>query len=195
MLRRIVLASAIVLLVSTGAFADIIQLQDYLIGASNGIELLHGHQNGQSSHTLCINNDQMAEKICGAQAVQSQTALLNQIGSAQGDCAVVMVGQIFDAFGGQTQAIGDCIEPMLQGQNFGLIGTQLVGKSEGAGGGSASHMFVGNQNQSASNPMGIMQESSNIGAFQNSSLTGSPGATGLVTSSMNVSTVQAQAID
>jgi hypothetical protein len=64
MLRRIVLTLAIVLLVSTGAFADIIQLQDYLVGASNGIELLHGHQTGDGSHTICINNDQTAEKIC-----------------------------------------------------------------------------------------------------------------------------------
>jgi hypothetical protein len=195
MLRRIVPSLAIVLLVSMGASADIIQLQDYIVGATNGIELLHGHQDGSGSHTICINNDQMAEKICGGWANQNQTALLNQIGSACGDCAVVAVAQIFDAYGGQTQAIGDCVAPMLQGQSFGLIGSQLVGKSEGAGGGQASHMFVGNQTQAAGNPMGIMRESSSIGAFQNSSLTGSPGATGVVTSSMNVSTLQAQAID
>jgi len=195
MLRRILLTLAIVLLASTGAFAGIIQLQDYIVGASNGIELLHGHQSGEGSHTICINNDQTADKICGTLASQCQNAVLNQIGSARGDCAVVAVGQIFDAFGGQTQAIGDCVEPMLQGQNFGLIGTQLVGKSEGDGSGTASHMFVGNQSQAASNPMGNMRESSSIGAFQNSCLTGSAGATGLVTSTMNVSTVQAQAID
>ena len=195
MLRRIVLSSAIVLLVSTGAFASIIQLQDYFVGATNGIDLLHGHQNGQGSHTICINNDQIAEKICGARAMQNQTALLNQIGSATGDCAVVMVGQIFDAYGAQTQAIGDCVEPMLQGQSFGLIGSQLVAKSDGAGSGRASHMFVGNQNQAAGNPMGMMRESSSIGAFQNSGLTGSAGATGLVTSSMTVSTIQAQSVN
>ena len=97
MLRRIVLSSAIVLLVSAGAFADIIQLQDYIVGAINGIELTNGHQDGQSSHTICINNDQVANKICGAWATQSQAALLNQVASAQGDCAVVLVGQIFDA--------------------------------------------------------------------------------------------------
>jgi hypothetical protein len=84
---------------------------------------------------------------------------------------------------------------MIQGQDFGLIGTQVVGKSEGAGSGNASHMFVGNQSQAASNPMGAMRESSSIGAFQNSALTGSAGATGVVTSTMNVSTMQAQAID
>lgn len=195
MLRRIVLSLAIVLLVSTGAFADIIQLQDYIVGATNGIVLEHGHQNGQGSHTICINNDQSAQKICGAFANQSQTALLNQIGSACGDCAVITVGQIFDAYGAQTQAIGDCVEPMLQGQSFGLIGSQLVAKSDGGGSGSASHMFVGNQSQAAGNPLGAMRESSSIGAFQNSSLSGTPGATGVVTSSMNVSTMQAQAID
>jgi hypothetical protein len=62
MLRRIVLSSAIVLLVSAGAFADITQLQGYIVGATNGIDFLHGHQDGQSSHTICINNDQVACK-------------------------------------------------------------------------------------------------------------------------------------
>ena len=195
MSKRILLSLAVVLWVSTAASADIIQLQDYMVGASNGIELLHGHQHGDGSHTICINNNQCAEKICGAFARQDQTALLNQIGSACGSCAVMMVGQVFDAYAGQTQAIGDCVAPMLQGQNFGMLATQLVAKSEGEGSGRASHAFVGNQNQAAGNPLGMMRESSSIGAFQSSSLSGSPGATGVVTSSMNVSTVQAQAID
>ena len=195
MLRRIVLSLAIVLLVSTGAFAGITQLQEYIVGATNGIVLEHGHQNGDGSHTICINNDQCAEKICGAWANQTQAALLNQIGSACGDCAVINVGQIFDAYGAQTQAIGDCVEPMLQGQSSGLAASQIVAKSGGQGAGNATHAFVGNQSQAAANPLGAMRESSSVGAFQSSALQGSPGATGVVTSSMSVSTMQAQAID
>jgi hypothetical protein len=195
MLRRFVLALTIVLLAAAGASADIIQLQDYIIGASNGILLDHGHQHGEGSHTICVNNNQCAEKICGAFAHQDQTALLNQIGSAVGHCAVMAVGQTFDALAGQTQAIGDCVEPMLQGQDFGLIGTQLVSKSEGEGMGGANQMFAGSQNQVAGNPIGGMRESSAIGAFENAALAGSAGSTGVVTNGMSVSTLQAQAID
>jgi hypothetical protein len=198
MLRRLVLSLAIVVWVCGGVFAAIpgkIQMQDYVIGATIGIDLLHGHQTGQGSHTIAINNNQAVSNICGAWATQSQAALLNQVGSAQGDCAVASVGQIFDAFGGQTQAVGECINPILQGQEFGLLGDQLVAKSEGAGSGSAYHMLGGNQSQVAGNPIGTMLESAATGAFQNSLLTGGPGATGTVISSMAVDTLQAQSID
>ena len=204
MLRQIVLSSAIVLCVSASCFAPtppppptlgIVQMQDYVIGATTGIELVHGHQIGQGSHTICINHDQCAHKLCGTFAGQSQTALLNQVGTAFGHCAVVGVGQVFNASGGQTQLIGHCVNPMLQGQGFGLFGSQLVAKSAGGGSGQAYHMFGGNQSQAAGNPLGTMLESASTGAFQNSSLAGSPGATGVVTGSMRVDTTQAQAIN
>ena len=195
MFRRFVLSLAIVLGVTAGASADIIQLQDYIVGASNGIVLDHGHQTGQASHTICIDNNQCASKVCGAWAHQDQTALLNQIANACGHCAVLEVGQTFDALASQTQAIGDCVEPMLQGQDFGLIGGQLVAKSEGEGGGHANQMFVGGQNQAAGNPLGMMIEGSHVGAFENTMLGGSAGSTGLVTSGMSLLTVQAQQID
>lgn len=195
MFTRFVLSLAIVLLATAGASAGIVQLQDYIIGASNGILFDHGHQTGEGSHTICVNNNQCAEKICGARAQQDQTALLNQIGAACGHCSVLAVGQTFNALAGQTQAIGDCAEAMLQGQDFGLIGTQLVSKSDGEGMGRANQMFVGNQNQTAGNPTGMMRETSAVGAFENATLAGTAGATGVVTSGMSLSTIQAQAID
>ena len=84
---------------------------------------------------------------------------------------------------------------MLQVQNFDLIGSQLVAKSEGAGSGSANQMFVGNQSQAAGNPIGTMLESSSTGAFENATLAGSAGATGAVANGMAVDTLQLQSID
>ena len=128
MLSRILLSSVIALLVSAGAFADIIQQQGYAIGTTtNGIELLQGLQNGQGSNTMVVNNDQSTATNGGTSAQQSQSGLLNQVGSAAGDVAVVSVGQIFHAFGGNTQPIGGLVNPMLLGQSLGLLGTQLVG--------------------------------------------------------------------
>lgn len=204
MLRQFVLSSTIVLCVSARSFActppppptgGIVQIGEYVIGATTGIAFWHGHQTGQGSHTICIDNDQCAQKICGAWAHQDQTALLNQLGTAEGHCAVLEVGQIFGASGSQTQAIGDCVNPMLQGQEFGLFGSQLLARSEGAGMGQANQMFVGSQHQAAGNPIGVMRESSSIGAFQNARLAGSPGATGAVLNSMIVDTTQVQAIN
>ena len=204
MFKQFVLSSAILLCVSATCFAvtppppptpGIVQIEAYEVGAATGIELVHGHQIGQGSHTICINNNQGSNKVCGAWANQGQGGLLNQIGRAEGHCAVVDVGQIFGAGGGQTQIVGDCVNPMLQGQEFGLLGTQLVAKSEGAGNAQANHMFVGNQGERAGNPIGMMRESSSTGAFQNAMLGGSPGATGAVVNGMSVNTTQAQAIN
>ena len=206
MFKQFVLSSAILLCVSATCFAvtpppppppapGIVQVEDYVVGATIGIELVHGHQIGQGSHTICIDDNQAANKICGACATQGQTALLNQIGRAEGHCALVDVGQIFGAGGGQTQIIGDCVNPMLQGQEFELFGSQLVAKSEGAGRGQANHMFAGNQGERAGNPIGAMRESSSTGAFQNAMLRGSAGATGAVVNGMTVNTTQAQAIN
>jgi hypothetical protein len=127
--------------------------------------------------------------------MQGQTALLNQIGRAEGHCAVVNVGQIFGASAGQTQLICDCVNPMLQGQEFDLFGSQLVAKSEGAGSAQANQMFVGSLREGAGNPIGAMRESSSTGAFQNAMLRGSPGATGAVVTGMTVNTIQTQAIN
>ena len=75
MLRRFVLTSVIVLWVSTGAFADIHQVQGYIIGAANGIDLLHGHQIGQGSNTIVISNQQSADDVFGLWAGQSQSSI------------------------------------------------------------------------------------------------------------------------
>jgi len=170
-------------------------MEDYTIGATNGIALWHGHQTGQSSHTICTDNHQAADKICGTLATQDQAALLSQIGIAEGHCAVVEVGQVFSAGGAQTQAIGDCVNPMLQGEEFGLFGSQLLSKSEGGGSGQSNNIFLGSQGQASGNPIGAMSESSSTGAFQNSMLAGGPGATGLLVNSMSVDKTQVQAID
>jgi hypothetical protein len=76
MFRRFVLTSAIVLWVSTGAFADIDQVQGYIIGAANEIDLLHGRQIGQGSNTIAISNQQSSTDVFGLWAGQSQGAIL-----------------------------------------------------------------------------------------------------------------------
>jgi hypothetical protein len=204
MLKQFVLSSAIVLCGSAGTLAvaalppaplGIVQIEGYEIGATNGISFLDGHQTGNGSHTLCTDNNQTATKICGTWANQGQAGVLNQIGTAEGHCAVVDVGQIFGAGGSQTQVIGDCVDPMLQGQEFDLIGFQLVTKSKGGGSGQADHMFVGNQRERGGNPIGAMRESSSTGAFQNATLAGRPGAAGAVVNEMTVTTIQSQAIN
>jgi hypothetical protein len=130
MLSRILLSSVIVLLVSTGASAGIIQLQGYTIGTANGIDLLRGHQSGQGSNTVVVNNNQWAETTSGTWAQQSQSGQLNQIGSAQGDVAAVSVDHIFDNYAGQAQTIGGwTTNPMLMRLNLGLVGTHLIGKT------------------------------------------------------------------
>jgi hypothetical protein len=72
MLRRLVLASAIVLLVAAGAFADIDQSQDFSVGAAHGVTLTQAHEPGQGSHTITINNQQSAMTLSGLWARPSR---------------------------------------------------------------------------------------------------------------------------
>jgi hypothetical protein len=181
---------------SSAVFPGIWQGQYYHINDPFvGIYLLHGHQHGQGSNTVRTQNNQCAESVCGASAMQGQAVVFSQIATASSRCAVMDVRQNFEASSDQNQAIGDCVNPMLQSKEFHLYGTQLVAKSEGAGIGQANHMLVGSQRQAAGNPIAAMRESSSTGSFQNAKLAGSPGAIGTIVNSMAVDTTQSQTVD
>jgi hypothetical protein len=71
MLRRFVLTSAIVLCIATGVFADTDQPLDFSVGAAKSVTLVQGHQAGQCSHTITINNQHSATTVSGLLGRQS----------------------------------------------------------------------------------------------------------------------------
>jgi len=195
MLKVVTVSVAVVLLVSSGAFAQvgiISQLQNTNIGLGNTVQLLQGHQAADAIQNLAVANDQSANRACGAIAGQSLLANLAEIGHASGDCAIVGVIQGLTAVGMQAQAIGDACGPKTQGQSLAMIAQQGLIKSEGPGAGSGLHQIVLREDQGAANPAGAMRESSAVLGLQSSNLTGAACATGAVNSTMSVNTIQTQ---
>jgi len=193
MLSRFTLSVAVVLLVSSGALAGIMQYQDFSVGLQECIDLLHGHQEGGSFKSVVVTNDQCAEAPCPTLANQHQFGCLTQNVSASGDCGVVGVLATLNALGIQDQAIGDCVEPKIQCQALTLDGIQAITKSDGPGQANALNQAILTQNQSGTNQAGNMNEQSTIMALQQANLRGDACATGLVASTMYVTTSQSQA--
>jgi hypothetical protein len=195
MLKVIAASMVFVLVVGSAASADVLgQIQDQVtqIGLSNNIDLLHGSQEASSLQNLVVNNEQCATGICSAVAHEGFFASLGQVGNSCGNCALVGVAQDLVIGGTQAQQVGEGIGPKAQVQGVVLQAGQTLAKADGEGHADALHTMVLQADQSASNPAGDLHESSTTMGMQTSSISGAPGATGLVDAGMVVTTSQTQ---
>ena len=194
MLRKVLLSVAVVLWVSSVSFAGIEQAQTFGVDLQEAIELMHGHQNGDSFKSIVVTNTQNACAPCPTLGAQSQFACLMQSANAIGDCAVILVGTSLTAIGMQGQMIGECCEPKMQLQSLGLNGLQAIQKSDGPGEGHTMNQAILRQTHDGANACGGMSETSTVMALQLANLTGEACATGTVVSSMDVTTTQSQGV-
>jgi hypothetical protein len=186
-----------VLVIGSGAFADsLIQglLQDQIthIGLTNEISLMHGEQYGDTMQNLVVDNEQCANGACDTIAKECMFGAIGQVASACGECALIGVAQDLAVIGIQGQAIGEGCAPKAQLQSLDLLAGQGVARADGEGGGDALHTIVLDESQYGSNPAGHMSESSTVMGMQTSHINGEPCATGMVESTMAVSTSQTQ---
>jgi hypothetical protein len=190
-----VIASSIVvaLVVASSSFATLVQDQISQIGLGNAIDLLHGDQAASSLQNLVVSNSQGTTGTCSSSVEQNLLSSLGQSANAVGSCALVGVIQDLDIAGVQSQEVGDGCDPKAQVQSLGLGASQTLAKSDGAGSGDALHTIVLNAGQTANNAAGSLTESQTILGMQTSTINGAAGATGVVSSVMNVTTAQTQA--
>jgi hypothetical protein len=194
MVKVIGLSIVVALVIASSSFAGLVQDQITAIGLSNGLDLLHGDQTGSSLQNLVVNNEQSAIGVCGGGPLcQTLFSSLGQSGNAWGHCALVGVDQDVDIAGAQSQQIGNGCDPKAQVQHIGLGAIQTLAKADGEGGGDALHTIVLQGGQSATNAAGVLDEAQTIMGMQTSSISGAPGATGIVNSAMCVTTSQTQA--
>jgi hypothetical protein len=182
-----------VLLAGSGALAGLIQDQFTGIGLTNSLALMNGDQFAGSMQNLVVDNAQCATGMCGALAEEHLFAAIGQSGDADGYCGLVDVIQLVGIDGLQAQQVGDGVAPKLQLQTLDVVAAQALGKAEGFGAGNALHTIVVNEGQTANNAAGVMSESATVMGMQTSTIVGQPGATGIVDSTMAVTTSQSQA--
>lgn len=196
MLKVIAASTVFVLVIGSGAFAnvigDITQQQDTMIGLHNDIELLHGSQAASSLQNLVVNNNQNAQGVCEAQAQESLFAAIGQVGNTCGNCGLVGVVQALQLQGQQAQEVTEGVGPKAQMQGLGMQASQTLAKADGQGAADALHTIVANACQEAENPAGELSESSTLMGMQVSNVAGAPGATSIVDTSMSVITTQTQ---
>jgi len=192
-MSKLITASIIcVLLIGSSASADLLNSQLTTIGVINTIDLLRGEQVANASQNLVVDNVQCATGMCNGIAQESLFAAIGQVGNAWGSCALVGVAQTVTAIGLQSQNIGDGVAPKAQLQTLSMIASQALGRGEGVGGANGLQTIVLRESQQASNPAGIMNESSSILGMQTGNVYGEPGSTALVNSTMAVTTTQEQ---
>jgi len=75
MLKVVAVSVAVVLMIGSGAFGDVIgsiaQTQTTNIGLGNLVQLMQGHQAADAIQNLAVANDQSSNRACGAVAGQS----------------------------------------------------------------------------------------------------------------------------
>jgi hypothetical protein len=193
MSKLIAASMVLVLLVGSSALADLVQDQFTGIGLTNAVALMNGDQYAGAMQNLVVDNAQCATGICGGLAEEYLFAAVGQSGSADGYCGLVDVIQVLGIDGMQAQVVGDGVAPKAQLQTLDVVAGQALGKAEGFGAADGLQTIVVNEGQTANNAAGIMTENATVMGMQTSTLMGQPGATGIVDSTMAVTTSQSQA--
>jgi len=193
-MSKVITASTVfVLLIGSVASADLIQDQLTGIGLTNAVVLMNGDQHAGSMQNLVVDNAQAATGMCGSMAEEYLFAAIGQSADACGICGLVDAVQVLGIDGMQAQMVGDGVAPKAQAQSLDVVAAQALGKADGMGMADALHTIVVNEGQYANNAAGVLSESATVMGMQTSTIQGQPGATGIVDSTMAVSTTQTQA--
>jgi hypothetical protein len=171
----------------------ILQYEDFAIGSGN-ILLLQGADGVVSNSNYAdIIQSQSANQPC-SWANQGTLGLFAQDGQICAEC-----GGTWDILqealigGAQMQLIGEGCGPKVQTQGLGVALAQGADKLDGTGAALATQSFGVAQSQNATNSAGSLSESNAVLVGQVSSIIGTPGTSGIVTSGIDVTTNQVQA--
>ncbi len=224
MLKKVLLLVAVVLFVSTSAFAHIFtavppvgsihQEQGFFVadplnpfnaGLSSIANLYHGASTSSVGQVVTITNTHSASSpaycpmgpctlCCTDTGTQTQTGLLVQSAVATGSCSVMTVSAFLDAYGSQDQYVGSAVGMKDQAQGLGVVAQQAILESDGAGTGISTNTAALAQTQVGSNAAGAATEASGIGLSQISTVTGAATSSPSTLSSAIVNTTQCQTV-
>lgn len=149
MLKKFLLFAAVILLLSSGAFADIGQVQGFSIGALNKAERVGGYGWAKSGNMLTVGHSQKTYgACCGSAARQQEKGKLLQHARTAGVGGSTAVRQNASVVGLQGQLIrGGRRGLQAQGQCLTLNLNTRAQKAGGIGGAIGSQSFVGEQSQ------------------------------------------------
>jgi hypothetical protein len=194
MLRKFIISVAVILLLTSGAFADIGQVERFSIGSLNivGRSGLVGSAKGGNlvifSHSQKIQKPWFSTKI-----KQEEKGVLVQYGKAQGTGGVSGVAQrakIRGIQGQYTKPFGSTMQGQCLKVNLG----QIALKSGGVGSTQGVQGFIGGQSQKISTPHVTNTGKQFVAIGQYASVSGGGGSTGIVVNAVSVEMSQGQVV-
>ena len=193
MLRKCLLSVAVILLLSSGAFAGIGQVQGFEIGALNLVGRCGGRGEAEGGNIAIVNHSQEVYKPLRSSVWQEEKGILVQCGSASGTGGVSGVAQHATVQGLQGQLTGP-FGSTVQGQCLNVGLGQVAIKAGGVGGAVGAQGFVGSQTQVIATPRMTTTESQFVGVAQYSNVSGGPGSNAIVVNTVNVNMRQGQIV-
>lgn len=192
MLRKFLLSVAVVLLLSSGVFADIGQVQSFEIGELNKVKVVGGFGMASGRNYLEIGQRQMERKACLGSAAMKQGGVLTQHARVRARSGAVGVIQNASVNGSQKQSVGYGYRGShTQGQslnlNFNTIARKPLG---GVGRAIGLQSFVGEQSQKQNYRGGFSSSSQFVQAEQGVKIIGGPSANVVVENNLNVNMFQ-----
>jgi hypothetical protein len=185
MLKKCVFSMTVILLLSSGALAcigytpsSIGHAQGFGIDAMNVVKRAGCVGSAEGSNTVLVGHAQEAYNTAsGTSALQEETAILTQSGTAKGIGGKTVVVQNANVEGAQEQLIGPAIGCNTSGltsqaQSLGVNLDMLTKNVGGFGTAVGSQGFVGAQSQIEITPNGMSAASQFVGAAQFSAVSG-----------------------
>lgn len=178
---------ALVFLLSSGAFAVILQGQSFGINTGNNL-LLDGAGNAAASsiNVVPVVNIQEASDPAGNRAVQTEVGSLVQSASAAGVAGQYSVGQGAGAYGGQLQFLPTYNSLGTQVQDLNADLEQQVLKVGGVGAALGMQCFIGAQLQFTITHFGMSANVQYVGVAQADAAAGGPDSSMIVSGGLDI---------
>ena len=194
MLRGFSLSVAVILLLSSGAFAAIGQAEGFSIGALNMVQRVGGAGWAEGGNLVMVGHSQKVH-AAGTTAIQKETGTLTQGARAVGICGATKILQNASADGLQSQLVVPGKHGFqAQGQSLTVGLDNVVRKTGGVGGAVGTQGFVGGQKQILVTPGGTSVNSQVVGAAQFASVSAHPCSNVVVNNSLDVQMGQSQIV-
>lgn len=192
MLRKILLSAVVILLLSSGAFADIGQVQGFSIDAFNKVQIVGGFGLAVSGKMLEFGQRRMERNARLGSAAMKQGGTLTQHARAQARGGTIGVVQNASVDGSQHQFIGGGRRGShTQGQSLNLS-LNTIARKPGGGIGRVvgSQSFVGGQSQRQATRGGFSASSQFVQAEQSVKIIGGQRSNVVVENNLNVTMFQ-----
>ena len=195
MLRSFSLSVVVILLLSSGVFAQIGQAEGFSISALNKVQRVGGAGWAESGNMVVVDHGQSAYTK-SAVMVQREGGILLQGARVAGLGGATKVLQDASVDAGQQQSVVAAPKygSMEQGQNLTVGLDNVIRKTSGIGTAAGAQGFFGGQRQFISTPNGTAENYQVVGAAQFASVSGSPCSNVVIVSTIDVDMGQGQDI-